>query len=180
MATDRLQELLDKEDIRTLALLYSRAIDRRDTALLRDLYTADATDTHGNVFDGPADAYCAFIDQAMPAIPYCGHHICNHLIEVDSAAGTGSGEVYAIAMHILPNGAGQNGGGQVEDILTVRYLDHYRRCADGKWRFAKRVVSFDMHVVRPYPPADMVAPAPGGDPSYGILGARLFQPGARG
>lgn len=176
MSDTRLAELLDKEDIRTLAQLYSRAIDRRDSDLLRDLYTPDATDTHGSVFDGPAQAYCAFIDAAMPAIPYCGHHICNHLIEVDSPAGTAQGEVYAIAMHILPDGH----GGQVEDILTVRYLDHYRRCTDGKWRFAKRVVSFDMHVVRPYPPADMVTPASGSDISYETLTARLFRPGARG
>ena len=64
-------------------LTYSRAIDRKDAALLRDLYTADATDEHGDSFSGSAEEYCAFIDKALPFFPYSGHHVCNHLIAVD-------------------------------------------------------------------------------------------------
>jgi len=72
-----LQELIDKDEIRELVLLYSRGVDRKDIALLRDLYTEDATDTHGDTFDGPAPAYCDFLEQSLPYMPYGGHHVCN-------------------------------------------------------------------------------------------------------
>jgi hypothetical protein len=40
-----IQDLIDREAIRDLVLCYSRAIDRKDIELLRDLYTEDATPT---------------------------------------------------------------------------------------------------------------------------------------
>ena len=61
MTEAALARLIAKDEIRDLALLYSRAIDRKDVELLRDLYTEDATDTHGDSFDGPQKDYCDFI-----------------------------------------------------------------------------------------------------------------------
>lgn len=176
-----LDTLIAKDAIRDLVLLYSRAVDRKDVALLRDLYTDDATDSHGDSFDGPAPAYCDFIAQSLPYMPYSGHHVCNHLIAVDAGAGTGNGEVYAVAWHVIPDGQ----GGLMEDLMTVRYIDNYRRCADGKWRFAKRVVTYDMRVRRPYERTDMpavpvdLAATAAAEPSYAELAMRLFQRGAR-
>ena len=82
MAIDEkaLQQLIDKDAIRDLVLCYSRAIDRKDVELLRDLYTEDATDTHGTSFDGPADKYCDFIAASLPYMNYSGHHACNHMV----------------------------------------------------------------------------------------------------
>jgi ketosteroid isomerase-like protein len=137
----QIQHIVDKDAIRDLVLLYSRAVDRKDAALLRDLYTADATDSHGDSFDGPADAYCDFIERNLPHMPYSGHHVCNHLISVEGDEGCG--EVYALAYHLIPDGA----GGQVEDFMAVRYIDNYRRETDGRWRFAKRVVTYDFRSV---------------------------------
>ena len=174
-----LQTLLDKEAIRELALLYSRAIDRKDFALLRDLYTEDATDTHGDSYDGDAAGFCDYLAEALPHVTYSGHHVCNHLISV--AGDVAHGEVYALALHCMPDG--QDPGQRVEDLLAVRYLDQYRRCADGKWRFARRLVTYDMHMVRPFTGDGLLGgtlPQYGpADPSYAALAARLFQPGAR-
>jgi len=166
-----LETLLAKEAIRELAQLYSRAIDRQDIALLRSLYTEDATDSHGDHYDGPVAGYCAFIESKLPILRYSGHHVCNHLIAL--AGDTAEGEVYAIAYHVLRDGA----GGWVEDIRTVRYLDHYRKCDDGCWRFSKRVAKSDYGYSRPIEyeaegPDDAAA-----DPSYSVLTRRLFARG---
>ena len=171
-----LARLAAKDEIRTLALLYSRAIDRKDIALLRDLYTEDATDSHGDSFDGNQKDYCDFIERAFPHMPYSGHHACNHLIEVDVEAGTGCGEVYAIAWHAIPDGQ----GGQLEDLMAVRYIDNYLLCPDGKWRFSKRVVTYDLKIRRPLDGPAIAMPDAANDPSYGELAMRLFGRGARG
>ncbi len=138
-----LATLLAKEEIRELALLYCRGVDRKDAALLRSLYTDDATDTHGDTFDGPASDYVDFLEKSFPYMRYSGHHACNHLISVDGD--TGEGEIYALAYHIIPDGK----GGWLEDFMCVRYLDHYRKCADGRWRFAKRVITYDLRKQAP-------------------------------
>ena len=101
MAIDEsaLQTLLDKDAIRDLVLLYSRAIDRKDLALLGDLYTEDAVDTHGTDFSGSVPDYLKFIESCAPFMPYSGHHVCNHLISVDGDEA--KGEVYVLAVHCL-------------------------------------------------------------------------------
>ncbi len=173
MSRETLETLIAKEEIRELALLYSRGVDRKDGALLRTLYTADATDTHGDTFDGPADAYVDFLEKSFPYMPYSGHHACNHLISVDGD--TGHGEVYALAYHLIPDGK----GGWLEDFMAARYIDNYRKEADGRWRFAKRVVTYDYKRRRPATMApDEMQPAQS-DPSYAELKSRLFARGPR-
>ena len=174
MALDEaaLQDLLDKEAIRELAMLYSRAIDRKDSALLRDLYTEDATDTHGTDFDGNVADFVSFIESTAPFMTYSGHHICNHLVSVDGD--TATGEVYVLAVHCFAS----DPDNKVEDWHVVRYMDNYRRCVDGKWRFSKRFVTYDMITARPFEGQGQLGLSP--DQSYGELGSRLFAAGARG
>jgi ketosteroid isomerase-like protein len=171
-ANDDIAGLIAREEIRDLALLYARGVDRRDGALLRTLYTDDATDTHGDTFDGPAAEYVDFLERAFPYMRYSGHHICNHLIAVEGDEG--EGEVYALAFHVIPDGD----GGWLEDFMCVRYLDRYRRGSDGRWRFAKRVVTYDMRSRRPHTLPDPAA-AEATDPSYAELANRLFARGPR-
>ncbi len=170
----QLAELVAKEQIRELVHLYSRGVDRKDPELLRTLYTADATDTHGDSFDGGAEAYVDFLEQALPHMPYSGHHVCNHHISVDGDEA--EGEVYAIAIHAIPDGQ----GGLLEDLLCVRYVDRYRKESDGRWRFAQRVVTYDYNARRPTTP-ESIANLPGGDeePTYSLLKHRVFQRGKR-
>ena len=173
MDTDQtlLATLLAKDAIRELALLYSRGVDRKDGTLLRTLYTDDATDTHGDTFDGSAEDYVQFLERAFPYMQYSGHHICNHLICVDGDRA--EGEVYALAYHIIPDGK----GGSLEDFMCVRYIDRYRR-DDARWRFARRVVSYDLRSRRPIATPERAA-ADFVDPSFTVLTSRLFARGPR-
>jgi ketosteroid isomerase-like protein len=170
-----IQQLIDREAIRDLVLCYSRAIDRKDPQLLRDLYTEDATDSHGDSFDGPADKFCEFIEASLPHMTYSGHHACNHMIAIDGDRA--EGEVYALAFHVLPDR--DNPGGQIEDFMCVRYIDNYRRCADGKWRFTKRVVTYDMQLQRPFTGKGLMGLG-AADPSYEVCRLPFFQRGMRG
>ena len=169
-----LQALIDKEAIRDLVLLYSRGVDRKDLDLLRDLYTADATDTHGDTYDGPAEGYLQFLAASLPHMRYSGHHVANHMISVDGDEA--EGEVYALAFHAIPDAQ----GGMLEDLKLVRYIDKYRRCEDGRWRFAKRTVTYDYQTRKPIDETSVaLLPAVDQDPSVLELGHALFQRGAR-
>jgi len=167
-----LATLLAKDEIRELVLLYSRGVDRKDIDLLRTLYAEDATDDHGKYYNGDAAGYLRFLEKSFPHMGYGGHHICNHLISVDGDRG--EGEVYALAYHLIPDGK----GGVLEDFMAVRYIDSYRK-ENGRWLFAKRVVSFDLRSVRPVPTPEAAPPPPAHDPSYATLTSRLFARGSR-
>jgi hypothetical protein len=169
---EALAVLLAKDEIRELAMLYSRGVDRKDGELLKTLYTRDGTDNHGQHFNGNAVDYIAFLEKAFPHMPMSGHYICNHLISVD--ADEAEGEVYALAYHVLPDGK----GGVVKDFMGVRYIDRYRK-ENGRWLFASRVVSFDLRTTDPMPTPAAAPIAPARDPSYTTLGMRLFARGAR-
>jgi hypothetical protein len=165
-----LQELVDKEAIRELVLLYSRGVDRKDGNLLRDLYIDGATDTHGDSFDGDKDDYVDFLEKAFPYMSYSGHHVCNHLIAINGDEA--EGEVYALAWHMIPT----RDSGCEEDFMCVRYVDRYQRCSDGRWRFSKRVVTYDFRTRRPVDSsANAGLPELASDPSFTDLNLPLFQ-----
>lgn len=168
-----LETLVAKDEIRELVLLYSRGCDRKDFELVRTLYTHDGTDAHDKSFSGPANEYVDFLARSLPHAPYSGHHVCNHLISVDVERGEGEGEVYAVAYHVIPD----REGGWIEDFMCVRYIDRYRK-EEGRWRFAKRVVTYDLRTARPYTP-HRAAGDPRADPSYVTLTSRLFAFGPR-
>ncbi len=170
---DALSHLLDKEAIRELVLLYARGVDRNDIDLLRSLYTDDAVDNHADTYRGPAAGFLDFMARAMPRMLYSGHHICNHLIAVDGD--DAQGEVYCIGCDVQPDGA----GGLRQHMMAVRYIDRYRRCTDGKWRFAHREVNYDFRNLLPMTMPLSPRPAPQDDPSMTILSDRLCARGAR-
>lgn len=163
---DALAQLVAKDAIRELAQLYARGIDRKDVALLKTLYTADAIDNHGPYSTGPVARYFAFLEQSLPHMHIGSHHICNHLISVDGDRATG--EVYAIAWHLIPDGK----GGLAHDLQSVRYVDNYRQ-EGGRWLFAQRDVAFDMKML--LPAADHGdQPDPLQDVTYAVLHSTLF------
>ena len=169
---EALATLIAKDEIRELAMLYSRGVDRKDAELLKTLYTIDGTDNHGKHFTGNAADYINFLEKSFPHMPMSGHFICNHLISVNG--NEAEGELYALAYHILPDGK----GGSIKDFMGVRYIDRYRR-EDGRWLFASRVVTFDICTMEPMLTPTQAPNSAAHDPSYETLEMRLFARGAR-
>ncbi|WP_372734515.1 nuclear transport factor 2 family protein [Nocardioides sp.] len=168
-APETIQQLVDTEAIRRLALLYARGVDRQDAGLLRSLYTDDAVDNHGTIYQGSAAGYVDFLESTFPLITIGCHYICNHLIELlgpDSA----EGEVYALGYHIIPTAD----GGHTESFVGVRYLDKYRREAD-RWRFHQRDVVFDLESSRPVAHGGGSPSEATRDDSYSALSGLVFR-----
>lgn len=134
-------ELADREALRHLVTAYGHAIDRRDYALLRTLYHADAIDDHTPYYCGPAQGYVDWLPEMMAHWRATMHTMLSQLfvIEGDHA----EGEIAARAWHLTADGTRQF-------VAWGRYADHYAR-RDGVWRFARRAFILDFTEDLPAP-----------------------------
>lgn len=129
-----LQDLIDRRDLQQLALNYSRAIDRRDFALLESLYHPDAIETHGDMFQGAAPDYIKWVEQALSRYAATAHYVVNALYVV--AGDRAEGEIYKINYHRTLDDPAR------EVITGSRSLDRYEK-RNGEWRFSARSVTLD-------------------------------------
>lgn len=129
-------DLVEKQSILELVQSYSRAVDRRDFQLLESLYTEDGIDDHAGLYCGPAQAFVAWLAQALEDVDATTHQI--HQVDVALDGQRAEGEVYLTAYNRLRN----ERGGLDELTQGLRYLDHYRKDA-GRWRFERRTVVCD-------------------------------------
>ena len=80
---DRLQELLDRQDILDCVHRYCRAVDRFDRELLLSVYHPDAIDDHG-LFVGGREAFADWAFGYHSLYQNATHHIVtNHTCELD-------------------------------------------------------------------------------------------------
>ncbi|MCI5074468.1 nuclear transport factor 2 family protein [Oricola sp.] len=167
-----IEETIARESLRRLVTAYSRAVDRRDFALLRSLYHDDAFEEHGNMFAGNADDYVAFVRRALSNYEMTDHYVVNMTFEIDGDEA--EGEVYKINYH-------RTSGPDAEEVVTgSRSLDRYRR-RQGEWRFLSRSITLDWAQKRPVDRSayeDFAAGSPPGkagpdDLSYSLL--QLFK-----
>ena len=166
-----LERLVALEEIRSLALRYCRAVDRRDFEALRDLYHDDATDDHGGMFVGPASEFIDKLPELTAPMDTTSHYIGNHSVALDGDRA--EGEVYTIAYHRLRDAD----GAWIDMIAGGRYLDRYARRRDRRWRFASRKIVMDWNSIRPSQcdwEADMLEGVSRGaireaDPSFELL-----------
>jgi hypothetical protein len=131
-----MEELLARQAITDLVLLYSRAIDRRDFDLLATLYAPDSLDDHGALFSGTGAEYVAWVPSILERMVVTSHQVLNHLVVVDDDYA--EGEVYIQAYHLTHNSAGD----RVKIIGGGRYLDKYC-CNAGQWQFQQRKIVAD-------------------------------------
>lgn len=131
-------ELLDRVALQHLVYSYCHAIDRRDYALLRNLYHDDAIDDHGAMFCGSPDAYIAWLPGMMANWQATSHTVTNMLFLLAHDHDDGDhaeGELSCIAWH-------RTADGTRDVIVHGRYLDQYRK-RDGAWKFYRRALVLD-------------------------------------
>jgi hypothetical protein len=132
---EQVDDVLAKEAIRELALVYSIAADRNDIELMRQLYTEDALDNRGAP-NGLAREHIDEIADLRQGISMVAHVVTNHLIWVHGDKA--EGEVRNVSHHLI-----ERDKAYVSLVVGGRYLDKYSRDARGVWRFAQRAVVVD-------------------------------------
>ena len=139
MPVTKVQELIDRENIREVIHRLARASDRQLSKLRRDSYHPDAVDNHG-VANGPVEEYFRFAETTGATRHYVTqHYVANSLIELNGDRARA--ETYFLAPHGM---TGPNG-----DLYFVfmagRYFDELER-RDGAWRISGRQILMDWHL----------------------------------
>jgi hypothetical protein len=128
----RPEQRADEWEIRRLALLYARAMDRNEPAILEQIFTEDGViDRQGNRREGRA--------AILKVPPYLRerylatmHKVHNQLVTV-SGPDSAEGETYCTAEHLQRD----IGGGTTLFSMSIRYQDTIVR-QGGAWRFKLR------------------------------------------
>ena len=143
MAPDpqKVQEWLDKQEIREVLVRYCRGIDRLDEELIRSCYHPDSTDDHGG-YKGNGQAFAKYVvDVLGKHAESTTHMIEQSLIDVD-------GDVAHAETYVLANHTARREGALWLETFAGRYIDRLERRA-GEWRIADRTVVHDWSRVRP-------------------------------
>jgi SnoaL-like domain len=137
--TDRdpaLAALLDKQEITELLTRYLRSVDRGDVATLRSCYLPGATEDHGGLYEGPADAY---VDGVTADLTHprsrTSHNLTNVLIDLDGD--TATAESYCITFARI-----KADGSYFHSFIGARMIDRLER-HDGAWGIAHRQLVWD-------------------------------------
>jgi len=142
--SDKLQRLIDKDEIRDLMSRYARGVDRGDWGLVRETYHPDATDDHGD-YNGGVDGFIAFAKARTGGATQVMHFLGQCLIEF-AGADTAIVETYFFTAHTLGPDAQRQyrvaGNGAVQLSQYGRYVDRVERRA-GAWKIARRIVVFE-------------------------------------
>lgn len=143
--SDKLQELIDREEIRDLMSRYARGVDRADWDLVRDTYHSDAHDDHGD-YKGGIDGFIEFAKTRTGGAPQCMHFLGQCLIRFASKD-VAVVETHFMTAHTLGPKAQKEyevkGGGPVQLSSFGRYVDRVERRNNGPWRIADRIVVFE-------------------------------------
>ena len=123
---DKVQYLLDRQDILDCLTRSCRGADRSDRELFLSSFHADAVADVGP-FVGAPDSLYDWAERLRRASPSVHHHILNHSCEIDGDVA--HAETYYLFVAPQHDGTNLNAGG--------RYIDRFER-RDGEWRIAMR------------------------------------------
>jgi hypothetical protein len=131
-------------ELRRLANVYARAMDRDEPELLDTIVTDDI------VIEGPGFRQQGLAEiRGNPAILRQMFLMTRHVVHNQTVRIHGDeaeGETYCTASHILRPGV--DGEGDAALVWAVRYQDRFRR-VDDRWRFSRRTLIIDWTETRP-------------------------------
>ena len=134
MATDPLQQLIDRQSIVDVIHAYCRGVDTVDAASVGALFTDDCLVDYGPGLGQPTRGSAAItkrLAQGLPRFAATSHHVSNiEITFVDDDTATGI--TYLYAWHRYPDG-------RPDAHLWARYHDRFVRGA-GAWLIAERVL----------------------------------------
>lgn len=132
----RIQELLDKQDIRDVLLRCARGMDRSDWDLVLSCYHDDAVDDHG-AYRGGARDYVEWLSKTLRGwVQRTMHTLLNMLIEVEGDVV--QAETYVVGYHRYR----RDDGRAADWVGGGRYIDRLERRA-GEWKIADRLLVWE-------------------------------------
>ncbi len=138
-------EVADTLALQSLVAAYARHADRREPDLVAALFEPEAVlrmvrrGDDGAPVESRGHRQIASVVRRLGQFPVTYHLVGNHTVAIHGDEATG--EAYCVAHHLAP----RDDGGHVDHVMHIRYLDRYRRTADG-WRFAERETFVDWTV----------------------------------
>jgi hypothetical protein len=159
----KLQELVDRQEIEQVLKLYCRAIDRLDKELLKSVYHPDGTDDHGS-FTGNAHEFADRIMVDLKNFIIDGMHSVTHCT-IDVQGDYATSEAYYIAYQLCPGGKEKVTGffgeryaeqvrkqglldGQHDYFCGGRYIDLFEK-RKGEWKILRRKITNEWGVMQP-------------------------------
>jgi hypothetical protein len=129
-----LRILLAREEIRDLAIIYMRGLDRLMPDLVRSVFHDDATTDYGS-YKGGANGFIEFAMGFLKDQLANQHIIGQSDIQIDGDVAFG--EIYFQAHHRIADGASQK-----DLFVSGRYVDRYEK-RDRLWKIAHRTEVVD-------------------------------------
>jgi hypothetical protein len=135
---DVLQQMIDREAIRTCVARLARGEDRRSADLIRSCWWSEAKFDYG-VYAGDFAAYLAWVVPGADAIKNTQHVLGQTYVELSGSSARA--ETHVISYHRVDMGEGEKGG-ERDTCIGGRYLDTFERRGQ-EWRIADRIMLYD-------------------------------------
>jgi len=127
---ERIQLLIDKQDIYELTCRYTRGVDRFDKELVQSCFWSDATTVFplsaDSAFKGKYSDYLEIDVETWKPYTAQQHYLCNHLSEI--AGDHALGETYQFSFYWKIPGNDP----KLNSETSGRYIDRYER-RNGEW-----------------------------------------------
>lgn len=135
--TIKLEELLDREQIKEVIYQYCKYVDAKDWDAVHTCFTSDATHLHATI-GGNNDEFIAMASGVISQTDGTLHSVGNVLIDMDGTEA--SSEASFVAYHLIK--AGREGYLETKDvdedwIVAGCYHDRWRKTSDG-WKICRR------------------------------------------